>query len=102
MKWILVGLFAPEVVVYIAWAQRQRVKRLSEDFACIFSEEVSCEPAENIHLTDVFEGREGPKLKEEARMDHDTQLVWEGLPSTPSRARMSSQQSTSLALSGSL
>lgn len=51
-KWILVGLFAPEVVVYIAWAQRQRVKRLSEDVESIFADELSCDPTENIHLID--------------------------------------------------
>ncbi|KAK0616985.1 hypothetical protein B0T14DRAFT_498097 [Immersiella caudata] len=38
-KWILVGLFAPEVVVYIAWDQRQRVKRLSGDVSSICAEE---------------------------------------------------------------
>ena len=51
-KWILVGLFAPEVVVYAAWAQRQRVKTLSKDVASIFAEEVSSDPTENIHLID--------------------------------------------------
>src|SRR4051812_45670634 len=39
-KWILVGLFAPEVVVYIAWAQRQQVKLISKDLGIIFTEEV--------------------------------------------------------------
>jgi len=35
-KWIAIGIFAPEIVVYVAWGQRQHVKDLSEDLARIF------------------------------------------------------------------
>jgi len=35
-KWIVVGIFAPEIMVYIAWGQKQRVKALSRDLAEIF------------------------------------------------------------------
>jgi len=39
-KWILVGVFAPEIIVYVAWGQKRRVSRLSKDLAVIFAEEV--------------------------------------------------------------
>ncbi|KAK0743457.1 hypothetical protein B0T18DRAFT_185082 [Schizothecium vesticola] len=43
-KWILVSIFAPEIVVYVAWAQRQRVAMLSNQLAEIFSEEAEKDP----------------------------------------------------------
>ena len=35
------GIFAPEIIVYVAGGQKQRVKALSRDLAEIFAEEVS-------------------------------------------------------------
>ncbi|KAK4443628.1 hypothetical protein QBC34DRAFT_498867 [Podospora aff. communis PSN243] len=43
-KWILVGLFAPEILVYVAWFQRRRVKRLSKELTAIFKEGAEKDP----------------------------------------------------------
>jgi hypothetical protein len=43
LGWIFVGIFAPEIIVYVAWGQKQRVKALSRDLAEIFAKKVSCD-----------------------------------------------------------
>ncbi|KAM7187470.1 hypothetical protein V8F33_011210 [Rhypophila sp. PSN 637] len=44
-KWILVGVFAPEIVVFVAWAQRRLVNKLSKDLAIIFTEQAEKDPS---------------------------------------------------------
>ncbi|KAK4206521.1 hypothetical protein QBC37DRAFT_458824 [Rhypophila decipiens] len=44
-KWILIGLFAPEIVVFVAWAQKQQVKKFSKDIAVIFAEQAEKDPS---------------------------------------------------------
>ncbi|KAE9372869.1 hypothetical protein N431DRAFT_409181 [Stipitochalara longipes BDJ] len=36
MKWVLIGMFAPELVVFVAWCQRQQASKLSKDLQPIF------------------------------------------------------------------
>jgi hypothetical protein len=40
VKWVLIGMFAPELVVFVAWCQRQQALKLSKDLQPIFEEEV--------------------------------------------------------------
>jgi hypothetical protein len=60
VKWVLIGMFAPEVVIYTAWAQREKVKKLSTDLAVIF-ENLVCHSilpsSENENLKDYTIGK---------------------------------------------
>ncbi|KAN0095756.1 hypothetical protein V8E51_016467 [Hyaloscypha variabilis] len=38
-KWVLIGMFAPELVVFVAWCQRQQALKLSKDLQPIFEEQ---------------------------------------------------------------
>lgn len=38
--WVLLGVFAPEFVVFIAWNQSEHAKRLSKDLNNIFADQV--------------------------------------------------------------
>jgi hypothetical protein len=40
-KWVLIGMFAPELVVFVAWCQLQQALQLSKDLQPIFEEQVS-------------------------------------------------------------
>ena len=39
-KWIIVGIFAPEIIVFVAWGQKRRVNALSRDLPEIFAKHV--------------------------------------------------------------
>jgi hypothetical protein len=39
-KWVLLGVFAPELVVFIAWSQSEHAKLLSKELNKIFADRV--------------------------------------------------------------
>jgi hypothetical protein len=44
-KWVLLGVFAPEVVVFVAWSQSEHAKHLSTELNRIFADRVRGPPA---------------------------------------------------------
>ena len=42
-QWVVIGMFAPELVVFTAWCQRVEATRLSKDLHAIFTKKASLE-----------------------------------------------------------
>lgn len=39
-KWVLIGSIVPELVVFVAWSQKQEAKRISATLTKVFRERV--------------------------------------------------------------
>ncbi|KAL8867326.1 MAG: hypothetical protein Q9174_005734 [Haloplaca sp. 1 TL-2023] len=60
-KWVLLGLFAPELVAYVAWQQRREASQLGEWMGKLYGQEVSPSKHQNfwLYLRSKFRGPSG-------------------------------------------
>ena len=43
-KWVLVGMFAPEIVVWVAWCQRVKARKLQRQVQALWDKQVGSTP----------------------------------------------------------
>lgn len=70
--WALVGIFAPELIVYIAWRQWQSAKELTREINLILDRQVILCFDGGIQCLTCTESEANRTLESETCLDHDT------------------------------